>query len=91
MEESNLRIVNYLNVTLNLKDGSFRPCDKPDNIIQYITKESNHPPNFIKHMPASIEKQLSNNSSDVKMFQESAIYYEDTINKAGYIDKVISS
>ena len=62
--ESNLRIVNYLDVTLKLNDGSFRPCDKPDDIIQYINKESNHPPNLIKHLPAYIEKRLSNNSSD---------------------------
>ena len=62
--ESNLRIVNYLDVTLKLNDGSFRPCDKPDDIIQYINKESNHPPNLIKHLQAYIEKQLSNNSSD---------------------------
>ena len=86
--ESNLRIVNYLDVTLNLNDGSFRPCDKPDDIIQYINKEFNHPPNLIKHLPASIEKQLSNNSFDKKIFQESAIYYEDILNKAGFINKV---
>ena len=85
--ECNLRIVNYLDVTLNLNDGSFRPCDKPDDIIQYINKEFNHPPNLIKHLPASIEKRLSNNSFDEKIFQESAIYYEDSLNKAGYIDK----
>ena len=85
--ESNLRIINYLDVTLNLNDGSFRPCDKPDDIIQYINKEFNHPPNLIKHLPASIEKRLSNNSFDKKIFQESAIYYEDILNKAGYLDK----
>ena len=85
--ECNLRIVNYLDVTLNLNDGSFRPCDKSDDIIQYI-KEFNHPPNLIKHLPASIEKRLSNNSFDEKIFKESAIYYENTSNKAGYIDKV---
>ena len=32
--EPNLRIVNYLDVTLNINDGSFRPYHKPDNIIQ---------------------------------------------------------
>ena len=31
--ESNLRIVNYLDVTLKPNDGSFRPCDKPEGII----------------------------------------------------------
>ena len=86
--ESDLRTVNYLDVTLNLNDGSFRPCNKADDIIQYINKEFNHPPNLIKHLPASIEKRLSNNSFDEKIFQESAIYYEDTLNKAGCVDKV---
>ena len=87
--ESNLRIVNYLDVTRNLKDGSFRPCDKPDDIIQYINKEFNHPPNLNKHLPASIKKRLSNNSFDEKIFQKSAIYYEDTLNKTRYLDKVV--
>ena len=36
--ESNLRIVNYLDVTLNLNDDSFRPCDKPDDIFSTLTK-----------------------------------------------------
>ena len=36
--ESNSKIVNYLAVTLNLNDGSFRPCDKSHDIIQYINK-----------------------------------------------------
>ena len=86
--ESNLRIVNYLDVTLNLSDGFFRPCDKPDD-IQFINKEFNHPPNLIQHLPASIEKRLSNNFFDENIFQESAIYYEDTSNNAGYLDKVV--
>ena len=34
--ESNLRIVSYLFVTLNRNYSSFRPYDKPDDIIQYI-------------------------------------------------------
>ena len=77
-----------MDVTLNLNDGSFRPCHKPDDIIQYINKEFIHPPNLNKHLPASIEKRLSNNSFHEKIFQKSAIYYEDTLNRAGYIDKV---
>ena len=41
-------------------------------------------PNLVKHLPASIEKRFSNNSFDEKIFQESPIYCEDTLNKAGY-------
>ena len=34
--ESNLKIVSYRDVTLNLNNGSFKPYHKPDDIIQYI-------------------------------------------------------
>ena len=83
MAESHLKIVKYLDVTPNLDGGgSVRPCDKLDDIIQYIKEDLiTHSPNLIKHLPASTEKQLSNNSFDKKIFQESAIYYEDTLNK----------
>ena len=87
--ESNLKIVDYLDVTLNLNNGSYKPYHKPDDIIQYINKESNHLPSIIEHLPASIEKRLSNNSSDEKIFKEAAIYYEDTLNKAGYINNLV--
>ena len=52
--EGNQTIGNYLDVTLNLKDGTFRPYHKPDDQIQYMHTESNHPPslNIIKHIPA---------------------------------------
>ena len=35
--ESNLSILNYLNVTLNVNHGSFKPCQKPDDITHLIT------------------------------------------------------
>ena len=87
--ESNFRIVNYLDVILNFNNGSFKPYHKPDDIAQYLNKKSNHPPSIINHLPASIEKRLSNNSSDKKIFKEAAIYYEDVLNKAGYINKLV--
>ena len=31
--ECNMKIVNYLDVTFNLNDGTYRPYQKPDNII----------------------------------------------------------
>ena len=89
MAESNLRILNYLDVTLNLNDGFLKPYHKPDDIIQYINKEFNHPPNLIKHLSSSIKKRLSNNSFEEKIFKESAIYYEDTLNKADHIYKLV--
>ena len=58
-QESNQKIVNYLDVTLNLKDGTFRLFHKLGDQMLYIHKESNHLANIIKHIPASIETRLS--------------------------------
>ena len=42
--ETNLKIVNYLDVTLDLKTENFRPYRKPDNTPTFIHAYSNHPP-----------------------------------------------
>ena len=34
--ECNIKIVNSLDVTFNLTNGTYRPYQKPDDIIQYI-------------------------------------------------------
>ena len=68
--KSNQKIVNYLDITLNLKDGTFRLYHKPSDQMQCIHTESNHPLNNIKHMPASIETCLSNLSSTETIFKE---------------------
>ena len=44
----------------------------------------------MKHLPVSIQKQLSNNSPDEKIFKEAAIYHENTLNKVSYINKLVS-
>ena len=49
----------------------------------------NHLPNVIKELPTYIDKRLSNHSSDEKTFKESAIYYKNPLNKAGYTGKSV--
>ena len=44
----------------------------------------------MKHLPVSIEKRLSNNSPDEKIFKEAAIYHENTLNKVSHINKLVS-
>ena len=51
-----MKIVNYLDITFNLNDGTYLPYQKPDNIIQYIHVESNHPPNIIKQILKTTKK-----------------------------------
>ena len=39
----NMKIVNYLDVTLNLNDGFYRPYKKPNGETNYIHVNSDHP------------------------------------------------
>ena len=86
--ECNKKVVNFLDVTLNLNDGTHKPYHKPDTTLQYIHKESNHPSNIIKQIPLIVEKRLSSLSSNEKIFKEAAPDYEAALNKSGIKHKL---
>ena len=48
------KIVNFLDVTLNLSKDTFEPYKKENDIPIYIHTSSNHPPSVIKQIPKSI-------------------------------------
>ena len=77
-----MKIVSYLDVTFNLNDVTFRPYQKPDNIIQYVHVESNHPPNIIKQISKTTEKHLFQLSSSEKIFNESSRFYKDKLHQS---------
>ena len=76
--------MNYLDVTLNLENSTYRPYKKENNQIKYINIESNHPPSIIKQLPLSIESRLSSLSSSEEIFNDSVIPYQDALDKSGY-------
>mgnify|MGYP001800508139 CR=1 FL=1 len=42
--EANKKIVNFLDVTLDLNNGEYMPYTKPNNTLQYVHAKSNLPP-----------------------------------------------
>ena len=62
--DANKKVVDFLDITLDLRTGSYKPYKKPNDCINYVHKESNHPPAIINNLPKGIELRLSNNSSD---------------------------
>ena len=50
----NLKVVDYLDKTLNLNDGTYHSLHKPNEETTYIPVESDHPPKIIKKIPRSI-------------------------------------
>ena len=79
-----MKIVNYLDVTLNLNDGSYRPYHKPNDELMYIHSESNHPPAIIKQLPLSIQARLRTLSSSKEIFDEDVRPYQEALKRSGY-------
>ena len=66
----NMKVANYLDVTFNLNDWTYKPYTKPNNGIKYIYKKSNNPPSAIQKLPISIESWSSTLCFNEKIFQE---------------------
>ncbi|MCP4482402.1 MAG: hypothetical protein GY817_06445, partial [bacterium] len=82
--ECNKKIVNYLDVTLDLNTGTYRPYHKPNNEVNYVHVKSNHPPNIIKQIPFSIQNRLSNLSANEEIFNQSTPFYAEALRRSGY-------
>ena len=79
----NLKIVDYLDVTFNLNDGTCRLFHKPNEETTYIYVKSDHLPQIIKKIPRSIEKRLSHLSSTKEIFENSKDSYEQRLQQCG--------
>ena len=84
----NLKIVDYLEVTLNMNDGTYRPFHKPNEETTYIHVESDHALKIIKKILRSIEKTLSHLYSTKEIFKNSKDYYEQGLRQWGYNEKL---
>ena len=84
----NLKIVRCLEVTLNLSGGLHKHFHKPNSEINYIHRESNHPPNILKQLPISVKSHLSKLSSGETVFIQAASIYHEALKRAGHKHKL---
>ena len=82
--ETNLKEVNFLDVTFNLNSSLYKPYKKPNDQLLYVTTSSDHSPQVIKHFPNSINRKLIENSSNKYVFDASKNEYEEALLKSGY-------
>ena len=82
--ETNLKEVNFLDVTFNLNSGLYKPYKKPNDQLLYVTTSSDHPPQVIKQHPSSINRKLIGNSSNKDVFDASKNEYEEVLHKSVY-------
>ena len=78
---TNLKIVNFLDLTLNLKKGTFKPYKKENDTPIYIHTSSNHPPLIIKY-PNQLAADY--NSSSIDIFIKNKHIYDNILKNSGY-------
>ena len=87
--EANKKVVNFLDVTLDLNTGKFKPYAKPLSTPLYVHSQSNHPPKILENIPETINRGLSSISSDEEVFNEAAPPYQEALRlKSGYTHKL---
>ena len=69
--QCNRKVVNFLDVTLNLENSAYHPYLKDNNEIIYVNTETNYPLSIIKQLPKSVELRLSQLSANEKIFKNS--------------------
>ena len=79
---ANLTQVQFLDVTLDLKNEIFKPYIKPGDKPIYVHSKSNHPPAILKNIPLSINKRLSKISANKDIF-DAAVPYDSNIYSRG--------
>ena len=87
--ECNKKVVNFLDVTLDLNTGNYYPYKKPNDELLYVHKNSNHPPNIIKDLPKMIERRLSHLSSNEDIFNRAKPEYEKALKDSGFSEKLV--
>ena len=81
---SGIQIVNFLDVTLNLANGTIRPHRKDDEVPLYVHQKSNHPPQVKKELPKMINKRVSDLCSSEEIFNQEKGIYEAALRNSGY-------
>ena len=81
---SNLKSLDFLDVTFDIVNDIYNPYRKPDNKPLYINKHSSHPLNILKQLPKSIEKPISETSSNIDVFNRSTKIYSDGLHESHF-------
>ena len=77
---------NFLDVTLDVSNNSYKPFIKTNQHPSYININSNHPINIIKQVPKAVNL-ICKLSANEKIFNKSSKMYRDALKNSGFKEK----
>ena len=82
--DTNLKVTDFLDVTLDLETGKHYPYRKPNDNTVYINTNSNHPPSIKKQLPNMINKRITELCIDEHEFNKVKTIYEKSLADSGF-------
>ena len=79
-----LKIVDFLDVTLSLNNGTFKPFSKNDSAPDYVNIASNHPRLVLGQIPNAVNQRINRLSSCKRIFEENIGIYDDGPKNSGF-------
>ena len=76
---ANKKIIDFLDVTLNLNTGEYKQFRKEGDTPCYVHTQSNHPPSILKNIPKNVNHRLNIISSNEKVFNANSSFPCDQI------------
>ena len=86
--ETNLKTVDFLDITFNLVEENFKPYKKPNSQTLYVNIESNHYNTVLNEIPNSVNQRLTNISSSEIEFEHCKNEYEKALKESGFNKKL---
>ena len=84
----NLKIVDCLEISFDLKTDIYKPFSKPNNKPLYINTSSNHPPSVLKQIPKYVSKRIIANSCNEDISRKSALFYNSILQNCGFNENI---
>ena len=82
--EANAKVVNFLDVTLDLNTGIYKPFIKENDTPLYVNIKSNHPPTVLKNIPEGINNRLSRTSANKTVFDAATPVFQEALTRSWY-------
>ena len=81
---SNLKIIDFLDVTLNLNNGTFKTFSKSNSTPTYMNIDSNHPRSILKQILNAVNQMINRLSSCTGIFKESKSIYDEALKNSRF-------
>ena len=82
--QANQLSTNFLDITFDLSNGTYKPYRKPNDEPLYINRHSNHPPPIIQELPISVNKRINSLSCNKEVFYNASPLYNHALKHSNF-------